>query len=62
VGEALVAVGDTARAVEEFRSSVALAKVESKSALVLVRAQARAVTAAAQEQLQSLHAGGARDN
>jgi predicted alpha/beta superfamily hydrolase len=62
VGEALVAVGDTARAVEEFRSSVALAKVESKSASVLVRAQARAVTAAAQEQLQSLHAGGARDN
>jgi predicted alpha/beta superfamily hydrolase len=62
LGEALVAAGDTARAVAEFRSSVTLATVESKAASVIVRGQARAVMAAAQAQLQSLHASGARDN
>jgi hypothetical protein len=62
LGEALVAAGDTARAVAEFRSSVTLATVESKAASVIVRGQARAVMAAAQAQLQSLHASAARDN
>jgi uncharacterized protein len=55
LGEALLAAGDTTRAVEEFRSSISLAQSESKSVSVLVRAQARDVTAQARSQLQALH-------
>ncbi len=55
LGEALVAAGDTTRAVDEFRTSIVLAREEAKSASVIVRGQARAVTAQARSQLQSLH-------
>ena len=55
LGEALLATGDTTRAVDEFRSSIVLAREESKSASVIVRAQARAVDDQARAQLQSLH-------
>jgi uncharacterized protein len=60
LGEALVAAGDTSRAVEEFRSSIVLAGDEAKAASVIVRGQARAVMAAAQAQLKALHAAVAR--
>jgi uncharacterized protein len=55
LGEALVAARDTTRAVDEFRSSISLAREEAKSVSVLVRAQARDVTAQARSQLESLH-------
>jgi predicted alpha/beta superfamily hydrolase len=55
LGEALVAANDTARAVDEFRASIALAREEAKSASVIVRGQARAVSAQARSQLLALH-------
>jgi len=55
LGEALAAGADTTRAVDEFRSSISLARQEAKSVSVLVRAQARDVTAQARSQLQALH-------
>ena len=58
LGEALLATGDTTRAVDEFRASIVLAREEAKSVSVIVRAQARDVTAQARSQLQALHKDG----
>jgi hypothetical protein len=55
LGEGLLAAGDTTHAVDELRSSIGLAREESKSPSVIVRGQARAVAAQAHAQLQALH-------